>query len=460
MVMTSNIHFGDATLNKNAAKSINVKGVELLKFAIKKPFEKFTSDPFPTRRETDDIIGEKDVLGEPTLSYTDMTGRTVARYFTLDRYEIGLFDHGYENLRRLVEQVGKTKPLNKGFSSEFIEKTIFEWWRANYGSSSPSSLSDHLMLQASMAYGEHHLAIPISAVEIERPFRIGDVLVAPMDKQMLWETSEPAVKRNPEHAARIEEASAALVRELGHLTCVHVNILGEANFAKDMATQTAFQITEMFRFMSPAAVSWNVAYPCFPHGCHYHRTTTALTIANDKITHLTQSMLEYGMFSRKITFAELDRDMKSGFANFSVFFQNGILSPFEFRVGKAIGAFAEGVATHDVNNRLIYVMSSLEHLFLREQEPIQNGVGERIAFLIERDAKKRRDILANFKKSYALRSKRIHHLSTVDDEHTLSEFFKNAWIAVYRALESMPQYKTPADFLDAIDNVKFGGGQG
>jgi hypothetical protein len=450
--------FNPTLLNPNAAKSLDETAVRLLKMGTTRPFRSRPTDPFPTRRETETIT-DLDIVGEIRMEYTDWTGRTLARYFSQDGHEIGLFDEGYVALRRLVEQTLKTKPFNRGFSPEFMEKSIFAWFTVNYGVSTPASLSDHVMAQAIEAYGEHHLVIPISAIEIESPFQIGNVLVAPMDKQMLVEVGQSVAEKHPEHAATIEKKFSALVRELSHLTGVHVKIWGEAQMAKTEAIQTAFRISEMFRFMSAAAVSWNVAYPCFPYGCYSPRTTTSLTVANGKISELNEGILEYGMLSLKMTFAELDRDMKSGFANFAVFFRNGVLTPFEVRVGKAISAFTAGVATHDVNNRLIYVMSSLEHLFLRnEQEPIQNGVGERIAFFIEKDAKKRRGILANFKKSYTLRSKQIHHLSTVDDEDTLSEFSKNAWIAVFKAMESMPYYRTHTEFLDAIDNVKFGGG--
>ncbi|PZQ20786.1 MAG: hypothetical protein DI569_14300 [Sphingopyxis macrogoltabida] len=401
---------------------------------------------------------DKDIIGEPKLSYTDITGRTLARYFASEGHEVGLFDEGYDTLRRLVEHALKTKPFNHGLSSEFLEEQIFDWWIESYGADSPTSLADHLIATASAALAEHQLIIPISAVQIERPFRIGDVLVSPMNKKMLAEMGKVAKENNPEQADLIDKRINKFVRELGHLTGVQVKVFGEAEFAKAHAQRRAFQIAEMFRFMSPAAVSWNVAFPCLPHGCHNNRTTTVLTIADDMITNLSQGLLDYGMFSWRMTFAELDRDMNAGFSNFSAFFESAPLTPFQERVGKAISAFSEGVASHNVNNRLIYAMSSLEHLFLRdEQEPIQSGVGDRIAFLIEKDPGKRRAIVSNFKKAYALRSKQVHHLSTVDDEKTLSEFFKNAWMALLRAMELMPNFHTSIEFLDAIETVKYGG---
>ncbi|ATW02454.1 HEPN domain-containing protein [Sphingorhabdus sp. YGSMI21] len=456
--MKSVRHFDRAALHENAAKSIDREGLALLGLGTKEPFKNRLPDPFPTRQKLKTIT-DKDIEGEPKLSYTDRTGRTVAQYFVRDRHEIGLFDEGYAALRRLVELTLKAKPFNKGLSTKFVEEQIFNWWKDAYGLDTPASLTAHLFEKADEAVSEHHLLVPLSAIEIERSFEIGDVLVAPMDLAMLKRTSDKAKEKNPDHAEIIDQHFDKLTSELGHLTVVHVKVVGEPEFAEGHAEQTAFQIAEMFRFMSPAALSWNVAFPCFPHGCYQRRALTTLIIVDDKINRHSQGALDHGLYSWRLKFVELDRYMKSGFSNFSVFFESSPLTQFQTRVGKAISAFSEGVATHNVNNRLVYAMSALEHLLLKNgSEPIQSNVGERIAFLIAEDVATRRAIIANFSKAYALRSKQVHHLSAVDDENVLAEFFKNAWLTLHRAMQLMSGYEKHADFIDAIDNVKFGGG--
>jgi hypothetical protein len=458
-MMKADHRFNPAALHQNAAEAINRSGVELLKLATRRPFYQRSPDPFPTRQETETITN-KDIIGEPRLAYTDITGRTVARYFARDGHEIGLFDVGYETLRTLVERTIKAKPFNKGLSPEFIEESVFDWWTASYGSDKPDSLAEHLLASTREAVGDHHLIIPLSAIEVERAFEIGQVLIAPMQKQLFIDMAATAKDKNPASAALIDKRFSEMANELGHLTAVHVKVFGEPRFAKSHAERMSFQVAEMFRFMSPAALTWNVQFPCFPYGCFSHRTTTVLTIADAKIAYLSQGILDYGMFSWRMTFAELDRAMKTGFANYAAFFEPVPLTSFKQRVGKAISAYSEGVATFNVSNRLIYAMSALEHLLLRnEQEPIQSGVGDRIAFLISRVADERRAIVANFKKAYTLRSKQVHHLASVDDEATLSEFFKNAWLALHRAMQLMARYEKHTDFLDAIEKIKYSGGE-
>lgn len=163
------------------------------------------------------------------------------------------------------------------------------------------------------------------------------------------------------------------------------------------------------------------------------------------------------MFSWRLPFEALDTYMREGFANCAAFFGPQPPNDFQTRVQTAINAYSLGVATPDVADRLIYAMSAAEHLLLRdEREPIQSGVGERMAFLIAKDPGKRREVVANFKKAYALRSKRVHHLAGVDDSETLSAFFYNMYSTLHRAMEMMGRYSDRAAFLDDIDAVKFG----
>lgn len=456
--MNSPQHFDRTKLHQSAAGSIDRKGVELLGLGTRRPLKQSAREPFPSRQKPVATITDMDMIGEPKLSYSDISGRTVARYFWENKSERGLFDGDYTYLRRLVEHVLKTKPFNFGFSHEFIEEQIFEWWKGRLCFTESRSLSEYLVESAEDALTDHHLIVPLSGIEIEHAFQIGDILVAPMDTNLIEEMKISAISRGMADPALIAARFDKMAREIGHLTGINVEIVGEARFAKSKAQSIAFQVAEMFRFMCPAALTWNIAYPCFPHGCHHHRTTSVFTLSGHKISHISEGILDTGMFTWRMSRSELDHHMKSGFENYSIFFQSGELTQFQSRVGKSIGTYSEGVGTYNTNNRLIYAMSALEHLFLRnEQEPIQSGVGERIAFLIAQTADERRNVVSNFKKAYALRSKQVHHLSTVDDESTLSQFFINAWIALRRALQLIGKFKTHIDFLDEIDNIKFSG---
>jgi hypothetical protein len=88
-------------------------------------------------------------------------------------------------------------------------------------------------------------------------------------------------------------------------------------------------------------------------------------------------------------------------------------------------------------------------------EPIQQNVGERIAFLIDENPQNRKHIVSNFKKAYQLRSSYVHHLNSVNDEQTLQDFYRNTFLLLYVVIADMKSHTNHAEFLDYIDNKKF-----
>lgn len=443
-------------LHPSAAKAVDTAGEALLSARVVRPLQPQAPVAFQSRREPVDTLTDADLVGEPFLALADWAGNTVARYFVHEGNENALRDGGYRQLRRLVEKVVRTKPFSRGLSPSFLEEEIFKWWRETIRDGSERSLSSHLLDAADGAVSRHRILVPLSAIEIEHAFMLGDVLVTPVDATMFERMATKMATKFPENTEQIRDATNQMRRDLGHLAAVGVEVVGEPAFARETAREVAFEMASVLRFMSPAAVSWNVTFSCFPHGSDHMPSTTEIMLEGDEVSRVTTGVLHSGFFNWKVPFVEIDHLMKQGFQNCAVFFEKTELTGFQQRVKKAIAAYSQGVASYDVANRLIYAMSAAEHLLLRDtNEPIQAGVGDRMAFITAGTVEERQAVVANFKKAYALRSKQVHHLAGVDDEKVLVTFFSNMWVLLLQAIKSMPQFKEHSDFLDAIDRMKF-----
>ena len=391
-----------------------------------------------------------------SLAWSDMSGRTTGRYFPHNGKLVALREAGYQQLRRLVEKVGRAKPFNTGLSESFLEVEIFKWWRASLRQETSDPLSEYLLTASEAAIKRHVVMVPLANLEIERPFIFGAALVTPIDSRLFDEFGAEAMLKQPEHAQIVRQQARKLREELGHLTAVQIEIVGEQLFAEQRALSVAFDMADFFRFMSPVATSWNVTFACFPHGCEHEPLTTLIEVSDGKLSSLSKRMRNPSSFRWKLSFEELDGHMRDGFRNCSVFFAPGKLTGFQKRVKTAIAAYSQGIGTADIRNRLIYAMSAAEHLLLRdENEPLQSSVGERMAFLIAKTPDDRRAVVSNFKKAYGLRSRQIHHLATIDDEEVLSTFFINMFLMLTSAMDNIPRYIEHTDFLDAIDRIKF-----
>jgi hypothetical protein len=450
------IHFDMTSLHPHAASSIDAGGRELVKALEVGTFTR-GKPVFESRREAVEEITDADIVGEPLLTWSNLAGQTVGRYFPSGGQLIALREEGYRQLRRLVEKVMAAKPFSAGLSDQFVEVEIFKWWRATIRSGERLPLSAHLLAAGTEAVSPRTLMVPLSNLEIERAFRFGDALVAPIGPVLFDRFAADAVARFPEAVGEVISEAKRMRQKYGHLVGVYVDIVGEPEFANARALAVANDMADFFRFMSPAAASRNIVFACFPHGSEHEPTTTVIEIAGDRMTRLTSGALNQSIFRWKLSAEDLDGHMKDGFRNCAVFFGGGPLNGYQRRVKTAITAYAQGVAAPDIRNRLIYAMSAAEHILLRDDsEPIMANAGERMAFLIAGTVDERRAVVANFKKAYGLRSRQVHHLATVSGEEVLDKFFDHMFLTLTAAMDRLSLYEEHAEFLDALDAIKFG----
>ena len=112
--------FDRKILHEKAAEALNKSGSKLLGLVSRTPFKDRGTESFESRREPAETLTDGDIIGEPKLAYSDITGRIRTRYFVQDRQEVGLSDDNYQDLRRLAEKIRKTPPFDLGFSEEFV----------------------------------------------------------------------------------------------------------------------------------------------------------------------------------------------------------------------------------------------------------------------------------------------------------------------------------------------------
>ncbi|MEN3952309.1 hypothetical protein [Iodidimonas sp. SYSU 1G8] len=447
--------FDRSLLHAGAAAALDRDGTNLLS-ARQVGNVTSTMSPFPSRRRPAATITEADLVGEPMMAWTDLSGRTVGRYFVQDGRLVALREEGYMQLRRLTEKVLRTKPFASKISSTFIEEETFRWWRSTLRGQTDTPLSGHLLEVAEAAVARHSILIPLANIEIESPFQLGDVLVTPMHGLPFERFGDAAIQNCPSRANAMLAARAELRRNYGHLTGVQINVVGDLDYARERARDIGFDMADVLRLMSPAGATWNIVFPCLPHGCEYMPSTTVIEMRSGELGTISTGLLNIGIFQWKLTIAELDELMKAGFHRCAAFFSGRDLTGFERRVKTAVSAYSRGIASHDQRDRLVYAMSAAEHLLLRDSnEPIQASVGDRIAFLIAKDVDERQHIVANFRKAYSARSRQVHHLATVDDEETFSTFFHNMWLTMLTVITTMHRYKEQVDFLADLDRMKY-----
>lgn len=445
-------------LHPKAAEALDSAAEKLVGMLVQEPLDINTEGgPFGTRKHVGETITDADMVGEPLLGWSDSSGRMVGRYFVLKRRQIALKGEDYVELRRLADRALRTKPFRECLSPTFVEDEIFIWCRARFRGERKENFSSYLLHRVKEEVRAHHIFVPIASIEIERPFKLGDVRVLTLSSEFFDKALAHSVARVPEDAKQhVVRHFEKLKRKHVGSTAIEIVLTGEKQFVEDQAYSTASDMAAVLRFLSPPALSATIAFPCYPTGEEHAPARTIFEkVEGDGIaTH--SALLHSAMYNYRMPFAELDEKMKGGLGNLALFFRSHSLTEHQKRVRGALLAYSRGVGSYDPNDRLLYAMTAAEHLLLRDaSEPIQGNVGERMAFVISKAPDDRKAVVSTFKRAYQLRSQYVHHLVSVEDDEALQAFFRNMWVLLFTAVANMMKFDSQSDFLDAIDRVKF-----
>jgi hypothetical protein len=97
----------------------------------------------------------------------------------------------------------------------------------------------------------------------------------------------------------------------------------------------------------------------------------------------------------------------------------------------------------------------MESVLLRnDNEPIQQNVGERMAFINANTVEERQRIIRNLKAAYTLRSRFIHHGHTIDQRETVWQLMISAWSLFTTLAKFSQRFETKDELIDHLEAMK------
>lgn len=445
--------FDRDALHPEAAKAFDKAATALLD-RFEPYMHQGQTEPFETRHQPEIVH----VLSSPpAYAFVNYAERTTGWCLQVGGGEFTLREDGYRAMRDLVGRIRQKQPFRHGFSDYFLENLIAVWCAEMRGEKPPAPFAIFLLNRCAEAYQAHHFLMPLVGVEVEHDFRIGLVGVRIIPIKLFQQAADEARKRHPDdpHAGGDREK---LGRELANHTGVEVIVCGEPRFADDRALEIADDVAGLLRFLSPAAISSTVPSLVQPWGVNVVHQTLLLKTKDGRLSELKRQWLHGGLAQWKLSAREIARLSETRLANLSWFFDGRTLNDYGQHVRPAFFAYCRAIGRFDPVDRLLGTITALERLLLRnENEPLQQMVGERLAFLTAAERVDRLQTLADYKAAYRLRSAAVHHLRGIDDEEVADRLFRHAFLAFHRAVEALPVFSSHVAFLDGIDHIKFGG---
>ncbi len=450
-------NFTPYNMHPDAAKSLDNSGLDLVGRLKIMPIPPEQQESFQSKRPIARAINETDIIGEIRHRQVNHVGKTISLSMSASSQFIGLYGEDYTALRIITEKAIKYANMEKIFKRETAEDVIFDWCYKYQQKLHDTSLSQYFISECASKIKDLEIWIPIALLEIEEEFSIGSVKLIIIPAHLFEKMAENYQKRKGQIDANYSAMLASMKQEFLGLTAMAIKIHAEQKKAIETALELAETTCSFLRFFSPAGrIPWAVC-PFAPYGSEVLPKNIAFTFEKSFVPSVSRSLSNLQYLPSRLSKKDIDFVLNSGLQDIAHLVEIEKLTKFQQQIRTSVLAYSSGLISHNIHDRLVKCLSALEGIFLRDSsEPIQQNLGERIAFLIQNDPQQRKEITENIKSVYNLRSRYMHHNIAIKDEENIEIFFNNAWNAMRYVFKYGNRYTNKLDFITAIENKKFG----
>lgn len=449
-------------LHPEAARNFDGKADELYKELLPErpdepsepPTDIFRPGGHPVATFSEEDYGEFKVTGK-----SDRLGRTTARYFETYEGRVGLEDEQYERLAQLSESIQRTKEYRELVSAKWTQDRIVDWLQLKYKGEAAPSLADYLAERCEEDVKEHDLWFPVSNLSLESDLVFGNVVFKSITEDLMDRMAEDFEEAKKNHAASYAaQMDLHLTRQranLQGLAAATVKVTAESERAYEVALRESERAIAALRVYHVAATTTpEVASYCALLGTENLESIKSLEIESERIRRMSERPVGKPVLHWHLSDDEiLDYTRKFGFDKVNQLLAAKKKTSFQETLFDALLLYSRSTREKDLAGKFVYMFAAMESVLLRnDTEPVQQNVGERMAFMIGRDVEKRKAIISNLKSAYALRSKFVHHGHTIGERDTVWRFMVDAW-ALFTTLAKVSQtYETKEELIEAIEH--------
>ncbi len=395
------------------------------------------------------------LIGIPNFFERVLTGdgEEIGRFWNVNGKRVGWEGESFQKIKQLSADLAVRKPLTDLVSVEFVMNEVFEWLKESLEQRCAETLADRLARRCEAEVKEVEIWIPMHQTYAKAPFKLGSVTFKPITKEMMekW-YGRIDVSNNP-------EVKAAKVRERSRLqaTLAACSIVrAEPKKASQVAFERAIEASSLLRFLSEANWSCKIRSYVVPSGMEREDSAHELIVANGEIKVMASRAL------RSVTAAwNVDRNkhlLPGLLEHLDALASDPTSTELRKSLLETLLIYAKNNLTLDPAEKLVFVLVSLESLLLRnDSEPIQSNLADRLAFLVGNTLEERKEIVAATRKTYALRSKFVHHARAIEDETLVDKFLDYAWQALANILVSLDKFESRENLISWLNDRKLTG---
>lgn len=456
-------------LHPDAAKNFNEKA-QVLIAKVAPETEQRPSEPPPHMFRPGVPVAhkfsEKDFIDFKITGQTNQLGKTTARYFEYEGRRFGFEDEKYEELARLSEGIQKTKALRDVVSTKWVEDVILDWMKVKCAGIAVPELTDFLTKRCQEDVRGHEIWFPVANLSVESNLAFGNVVFKTISKELLDRLQKEAQKakeqgikagRGEEYAAQMEYFIHRKRQELQNLAASTITVHAEPKRAFEVALRESERAVAALGVYQVAATTMpEVTSYCALLGRENLEEIRHLEVESDRILRESYQGIGKPVLNWHLSNEDVSKYRRAlGFDNVSELLTLERRSGFQELLLDALLLYSRSTREKDLAGRLVYMLVAIESMLLRnDTEPIQQNVGERMAFIIANKVEERRAAISNLRTAYSLRSRFVHHGNTIDELETVRTFMLNAWVLFTELAKASRRFETKERFIDNLEEMK------
>ena len=360
-------------------------------------------------------------------------------------------------LSNFVSQFRKAIKPSLVISQAAIENQAFIWARDRFRGITQADLIECILPKLEIEVSDIKVWIPITQLRIESEVHIGNIVIKPITEDVInqWRDTCLSQTQNKESENVTEFFGENFRKRFQGWSAGVIRLVAEPIAAREIALRETERSLAMLRVFSIAALTPKATCYSAVMGRENLETITTFIFKNNLFASSIEEAMDYGLIPWNLDKNSVTEVYKRGLGLLSDLLRSTTRTEFQESILESLTLYSQATREKELSNKLVYLLAALEGIFLKnDSEPIQQNLGERIATLVGRDLKNKKDIIGNIKSIYGLRSRFLHHAHSIDEYGELEEFMLNAWHAMVVVIENHNRFTTKQDFVSAIDDLK------
>jgi hypothetical protein len=390
---------------------------------------------------------------------TDYFGEITSIYIGAKK-EAFISEKNYLAAKEFLRSLSSKKTIRNVLSFKALETMFHRWITDRFTQKIHVPFWEYVSLEAANSIKKRKVLLPISYLSIQKSFVVGNVEFHPFDSEYIdrieGETLNFLKDRDPQELEAMKNFFKERIRKNNQgYTVVAMEIEAEQERACEIAVEETEKSLSALRIFSASMLEPKLSFCATLWRGSNSSYTDVIFLDENKLEAFVNHKFDQSFQVEKLENKAIDSIFFGGLATLSNLLKLEAPNDFQEQLINALMIYSKVMEVKNPSDKLIFLLSSLESLLLKNpQEPIQQNLGERIAFLVSENPQERRKIIELTKKTYKMRSEYVHHGMPMENYDGLRSFMQKAAHTFVILLNHAYSFPDKYALIDEIETMK------